>query len=132
MFKTKFSEPQLTTSRRRVVSLRSFEHCDVISIVDKSTDHGRLLSICFLTLTVLKSISVEVFRKIANAKKRRTNCITIISMVCSPIEHSSRPISAREFLTECHHIRKNFKIGTLKMCTRTMNIFSLLFISATN
>ena len=26
----------------------SFEHVDVISMVDKNTDHGKLLSICFL------------------------------------------------------------------------------------
>ena len=40
MFKTQV-EP------RAAVSLQSFEHFDVISIVDKSTDHRKLLSICF-------------------------------------------------------------------------------------
>ena len=30
------------------VSFQSFEHFYVISIVDKSTDHRKLLSICFL------------------------------------------------------------------------------------
>ena len=41
MFKTQV-EP------RAAVLLQSFEHFDVISIVDKSTDHRKLLSICFL------------------------------------------------------------------------------------
>ena len=27
--------------------MQSFEHPDVISMVDKITDHGKLLSICF-------------------------------------------------------------------------------------
>ena len=33
------------TSRGQVVSLQSFEHFDIISMVDKSTEHGKLLSI---------------------------------------------------------------------------------------
>jgi len=41
----------------RVVSLKSFEHFDVIAMVDKSRDNGKLLTICFfvvaITLTVL-------------------------------------------------------------------------------
>ena len=37
-----------TASNTRVVSLRSFEHIDFISMVDKGIDHSKLLSICFL------------------------------------------------------------------------------------
>ena len=46
-----------------MVSRESFEHFDAISMVDKGTHHGKLLSICFLqyhSLTVFMSISVEV------------------------------------------------------------------------
>ena len=35
------------TQLRLVVSLQSFQHLEVISMVHKSTDHGKLLSICF-------------------------------------------------------------------------------------
>ena len=37
-----------TRSCWRVVSQQSFKHFDVISMVDKGTDHLKLLSICFL------------------------------------------------------------------------------------
>ena len=112
MFKTKV-ESQLTVRRRRAVSLQSFEYCDVISIVDKSTDHGKLLSICFLTLTVLTTISFEVSRKIAHAKKRKRTYATITpfpwSVVLSSIalDQSAREkyLSYGKILTECHHIR---------------------------
>ena len=40
-----------STSRRRVVSLRSFEHIDLIFMVGKGIDHSKLLSICFFTIT---------------------------------------------------------------------------------
>ena len=36
-----------TTSHRQVVSLQSFEHFDIIFLVNKSINHGKLLSICF-------------------------------------------------------------------------------------
>ena len=42
---TTTDEPQ---ANRRVVQLQSFEHFDAISMVSKSTDDGKLLSICFL------------------------------------------------------------------------------------
>ena len=50
VFKTQVEPPWIhgTTSRRRVFSQQSFEHYDVISMVDKSIEHGKLLSICFL------------------------------------------------------------------------------------
>ena len=60
-------------------------------------------------------------------------------MVCSVIEHSSRPIiNARgipqlwqNFDWMTSYSFKNFKIPTPKMCIRTMTIFLLLLISAT-
>ena len=36
-----------TARLRLVLPLQSFEHIDVISMVDKSTDHEKLLSICY-------------------------------------------------------------------------------------
>ena len=41
---------KLCSNQQRVVSLKSFEHFDVISMVDKSLDHGKLLSTCFFTI----------------------------------------------------------------------------------
>ena len=63
---------QVQPSRRRLVSLQSFEHFDVISTVDKSTERGKVLSICFFTiiLTVLTSTSFEVSQKIATVGMR--------------------------------------------------------------
>ena len=62
-----------TTSCRRVVSLQSFEHFDVISMVNKSTDHGKLLSVCFFTTTlaVLTSISIAIFWKMCAQKREK-------------------------------------------------------------
>ena len=53
------------------------EHFDVtcISMVDKSTDHGKLLSICFWCL---HCISIEVSCKIG-CRRRKTNCATVMS-----------------------------------------------------
>ena len=49
------------------------EHFDVISMVDKSKDHGNMDSF------FLASVSVEVSWKIARIRKRKTNCSTITS-----------------------------------------------------
>ena len=70
-------------------------------MVDNSKDHGKLLPILSLTivfLRVLTSISVDVSRKIAGREKEKQfpppsyhfHGLYIL------IEHSSRPISARE------------------------------------
>ena len=57
-------------------------------------------------------------------------------MICSVIEHSSRPIISARGIPQIDCMTsyscKNFKMPTLKMCIRTMTIFLLLFISATN
>ena len=62
-------------------SMKMFEYFVVISMVDKSTNHGKLLSTCFftITLTVLTSISVDVSLKFARRIKRKTNYVTITS-----------------------------------------------------
>ena len=41
-----------TTSHRQVVSWESLENFDDISVVYKSTNHGKLLLICFLAITL--------------------------------------------------------------------------------
>ena len=48
-----------TTSRRRVLSLQSFEHFDVIFMACKRTDHGKLLSICFFFYNTIESFRFE-------------------------------------------------------------------------
>ena len=62
-----------------MVSLQSFEHFDVISMVDDSTGHGKLFSICFfiVTLTLLTSITVEVSRKISRERKSKTTITSV-------------------------------------------------------
>ena len=87
---------------RLVVPPQSFEHFDVISVVDKSTDHGKLLLICLfvcfvfftISLKVLTSISVEVSRRIASAMLRRLvvpqqsfKHFDVISMVDKSTDH---------------------------------------------
>ena len=69
MFKT---QVELRTGGR-VISLQSFDHFDVLSIV---------ADLFFLTITlkVSTSISVEVSQKIKRTKKRKTNCATITSL----------------------------------------------------
>ena len=51
-----------------------------------------------ITLTGLMSIFEEVSRKIARARRRKPNWVTITSFpcLCSHIKHSSRPNSARK------------------------------------
>ena len=86
-----------------MVSLQSLNHFDLISMVNKRIDHGKL-SLCFLQLhwNVLMSIPVEVNRRSARARKKETNCAIftdVISMVCTLIEDYSLPISVRESLS---------------------------------
>ena len=42
-----FKNSSETTYRKRVVSLHRWKHYNVISVVGKSADQGKLLSICF-------------------------------------------------------------------------------------
>ena len=46
---------------RLVVPPQSFEHFDVISVVDKSTDHGKLLLICLFVCFVFFHNIIESF-----------------------------------------------------------------------
>ena len=76
----------------------SFEYFVVISIGDKSTNHGKLLStfVVTITLTVLTSISVEVFCLSALYKeKNKLRHHHVISISCTLTEYSSRETSAR-------------------------------------
>ena len=70
-----------TTSRRRVVSLQSFEYFVVISMVHYSGKYEKLLLICFFTITlrVLTSISFEISWKVTRTRQRETNFATITS-----------------------------------------------------
>ena len=58
-----------------MVSLQSFEHFDITSMVDKSTDHLKLLSICFLQYhqQLLTSICDDF------SCMQQANCATIAS-----------------------------------------------------
>ena len=63
-----------TTSHRQVVSLQSFQHFDIISMDNKSTDLGKLLLIFFtIPLTVLMPISVEISWKILYVLEKGKN-----------------------------------------------------------
>ena len=51
-----------TTGRRREVLPPSFKHFDVISMVDKSKEYGKLLSILLFTIDCfLRSCSLKFF-----------------------------------------------------------------------
>ena len=76
----KMFQTRETTSHRQVVSLQSFQHFDIISMDNKSTDLGKLLLIFFtIPLTVLMPISVEISWKILCQRKGKTNCAANIT-----------------------------------------------------
>ena len=84
-----------TTSRRRVLSLKRFEHFEVISKVDNSKDHGKLLSIFFtISLTVSKlkflgkTCTKETDKQIAPPSHH--------FMVCTHIDHIALDQSAND------------------------------------
>ena len=78
-----------------MVSLKRFEHFDVISKVDNSTDHGKLLSIFFFTISLTvsklkflgKTCTKETDKQIAPPSRH--------FMVCTHIDHIALDQSAR-------------------------------------
>ena len=58
-----------TQMKPRVVSLQSFEHFDVIAMVNKSTDHWKVVVDLFF-YNNLDGFEVVVFRKNARARKK--------------------------------------------------------------
>ena len=58
-----------TQMKPRVVSLQSFEHFDVIAMVDKITDHWKVVVDLFF-YNNLDGFEVVVFRKNARARKK--------------------------------------------------------------
>ena len=68
-----------TTSCRRVVSLQSFEHFDVISMVNKSTDHVVVRLFFYHNIDSFDVYFNCNFLENAHPKKRKTNCATITS-----------------------------------------------------
>ena len=54
-----------------MVSLQSFEHFGVVSLVDESSHHRKLLLICFFTiiLTVLMPNPIDVSQKIVHKER---------------------------------------------------------------
>ena len=92
-----------TTSRRRVVSLQSFEHLDVISMVHKTVIRVQTMENCCRLVFCNNIESFDVhFRwsftenRAREKEKNKSLHHQVISMVCTVFEHSSRPISGRE------------------------------------
>ena len=78
-----------TQMKPRVVSLQSFEHFDFIAMVDKSTDHWKVVVDLFF-YNNLDGFEVVVFRKKAHARKKyKLHHRHVIFMVCTLIDHSS-------------------------------------------
>ena len=102
-----------TTSRRRVVSLKRFEHFDVVSKVDNSTDHGKLLSIFFYN--IIDGFEVEVSRKNVHERNRQTIAPPSRHfMVCTHIDHIAIDQSARG---KSHSYSKTiFRTKKIKCC----------------
>ena len=67
-----------TQMKPRVVSLQSFEHFDFIAMVDKSTDHWKVVVDLFF-YNNLDGFEVVGFRKNARARKKNTNCTSVTS-----------------------------------------------------
>ena len=88
-----------TTTRRRVVSLQSFEHLDVISMVDKSTDHVIVKNNNIYSLDVHFCWSFSENR--AQEKEKNKLCHhDVIFMVCTLIKHIALDQSACEKLSQ--------------------------------
>ena len=79
-----------TQMKPRVVSLQSFEHFDFIAMVDKSTDHWKVVFDLFF-YNNLDGFEVVIFRKNARARKKKykLHLRHVIFMVCTLIDHSS-------------------------------------------
>ena len=85
-----------------MVSLQSFEHFGVVSLVDESSHHRKLLLICFFTiiLTVLMPNPIDVSQKIVHKELKEENKLhhhSVISTVGTLLlKSSSQLISTRE------------------------------------
>ena len=101
-----------TQMKRRLVSLQGFEHFDVIALVDKSRDNGKLLTICFVFIFCidLDGLELVVFRKDASEEKCKLKYKLphhhVILTVCTLIDHGS-PNSFPAF----SHLRKPWEQG---------------------
>jgi len=85
------------SSRRRVVSLQSFEHLNTISILNKSIDHRKFLSTCFCDNinSFLITFLLRASQKIKKEKKKLCHHHNI-NLVCTIINHSLQVMSAPE------------------------------------
>ena len=121
-----FSTVCTLTGRRNDVmmfkSMQSFEHFVVISMVDKSTNHGKLLStfVFTITLTVLTSISVEVSLKFARSIKRRTNCATSTTFPQAALLPN---IALEKQAQEFRSVMVEIIILSVRECMRSFYIF---------
>ena len=87
-------------NKHEAVSLKSLENFDVISMVDKSIGHGKLLSICCYN-TIDSFRHPFLLRFLGKWRARETEKTTtspphVISMVCTLIDNNSQPVSALE------------------------------------
>ena len=71
-------------------------------MVDKSTDQGKMLLTCLITLTGLYVHSQRIFSvNLAGEKKKKKLCHHhIISIICIHIGHSSQPIRRDKLLDQ--------------------------------
>jgi len=88
------------TSHRWVVLLKSCEHFDAVSMINKRTDHAKLLFSIVITLTVFDVHFRWSFleNRMHDKEKNKLCHHHITSIVCTLIKHSSWPISAWESL----------------------------------
>ena len=71
----------------------------MISMVDKSTDHGKLLLICLIILlTIWRPFPLKFLGKSRTRRKEKNKLLHLyeISQVCILIDHSPKAIRARE------------------------------------
>ena len=106
---------------------------DVISLMNNSVDRAKLLSFYFLAFTITTSISCQISLKSAREWQRRSEKklrYRVISMVCTLIDHSSRPISAREiaqlFENWYNNIIMNINIDLFSLQKQLLGAHSLL------
>ena len=81
--------------------MQSFEHFDALFMIDKSIERGKLF---LIFPSLFMSMLVEDSRKIALARKRKTNCAIITSFPWSALDQSEREKSL-----SCSYSKKTIK-----------------------
>ena len=110
----------------QVVSLQNFEQFDVISVVDKSTEHGKLLLICLLRYHWQLSCPfvLKFLKKIECARKRKRNSANITSFPRSVLL-SNKALDQSDPERSLNYHKMSYDL--LEKMTGSMDIYSMIY-----